>query len=65
MGKNYNLEYENLECQKRGLRKLSLERVLISKMVISNLNSKKLTLMEDNQYRSWMLGTWVSNLQMC
>ena len=65
MGKDYNLEYEDLERRKRGHRKLNLERILISKTVISNLISKKLTSIEDTQYRSWLLGTWVSNLQMC
>ena len=43
MGKDCNLKYEYLERQKRGLQKLSLVRVLISKTVISNLTSKKLT----------------------
>ena len=65
LGKDYNLEYEYLERRKRGHRKLSLERVLISKTVISNLISKKLTSIEDTQYRLWLWGTWVSNLQMC
>ena len=56
-GKDYNLTYENLERRKQGRRKqghqkLSLERVFISKMVISNLISKKLTSIEDTQYRS-------------
>jgi hypothetical protein len=64
-GKDGNLEYEYLERRKRGHRKLNLEKVLISKTVISNLISKKLTSIEDTQYRSWLLGTWVSNLQMC
>ena len=65
MGKDYNLKYEYLERRKRGDRKLSLESDLISKTVISNLISKKLTSIEDTQYRLWLWGTWVSNLQMC
>ena len=65
MGKDYNLEYEYLERRKRGHRKLYLENVLTSKTVISNLISKKLTSIEDTQYRSRLWGTWVSNLQMC
>ena len=52
MGKDGNLEYEYLERRKRGDRKLSLESDLISKTVISNLISKKITSIEDTQYRS-------------
>ena len=63
-GKDCNLEYEYLERQKRGLQKLGLESDLTSKTVISNLISKKLTSKQDTQYRSWLLGTWVSNFQI-
>ena len=59
MGKDCNLEH-----RKRGLRKLCLSRVLASKMVISNLISKKLTTIQHTQYRLRLWGTWVSNLQM-
>ena len=68
MGKDCNLEYEYLERRKRGHQKLGLESDLISKTVISNLISKKLTSkkclgawLKVPHYRFLAIKEWVLN----